>query len=110
MVVARILLAVAMAAAGYLTWVALKNGAVAGWGQTSDCEDVLRSKWSHWLGLPVNALALAVYAALLAGTFAIDTTRQRRAWQWVIVLAVAVAGAALWFVGLQVFVLNSYCK
>jgi len=110
---ARILLTAAMLAAGYLAWVAWNGGAVAGCGQAADCDDVLGSKWSHWLGLPVSVPAVVVYAALLAATFAAGSTnpaRQRLAWRMVIVLAVAVAGAALWFTGLQMFVLHSYCR
>ena len=107
MVVARALLAVAMVVAGYLAWASFTGGALAGCGPASGCDKVLHSRWSYWLGVPVSAPALGVYVVLLAATFA---TARRGAWIAVMVLSVTVAGSALWFTGLQVYVLKSLCK
>jgi len=110
----RVLLAVAALGAGYLAWVSLSNGPVAGCGADSGCNNVLQSRWAYWLGIPVSLPALLVYLGLLGATFAVEPrpapADPRRAWMAVIVLAVVVAGAAAWFVGLQVFVLRAFCK
>src|SRR5437773_9177148 len=33
------------------------------------------SRWSRWMGVPVSALALLVYAAIFAGTFRLRRSR-----------------------------------
>jgi uncharacterized membrane protein len=111
---ARALLAVAIVGAGYLAWVAISHGPVAGCGPESGCNKVLQSRWAYWLDIPVSVPALLVYAALLGATVLLPKSRgpddERGAWAAIIALAVIVAGAALWFVGLQVFVIKAYCK
>ena len=110
----RLLLAVAVLGAGYLAWVSLSNGPVAGCGADSGCNKVLQSRWAYWLNIPVSLPALLVYLGLLGTTVLVEKRSaladQRRAWMAIIVLAVVVAGAAVWFVGLQVFVLKAFCK
>lgn len=103
-----------MTAAGYLAWVSWSGGSVVGCGPSSGCDQVLQSRWAYWLGIPVSVPALGMYVALLAATFGIDDSgrpnRQRWMWWFIITASVTVAGAALWFVGLQVFLLKSFCK
>ena len=105
----RVLLAVACLGAAYLAYVSLSNGPVAGCGTDSGCNKVLQSRWAYWLGVPVSLPALFVYLGLLAATFAAERKsepeNQRRAWTVIVVLSVVVAGAAAWFIGLQIFVI-----
>ena len=110
---ARALLGIAILGAGYLAWVALAHGSLAGCGTGSGCNKVLQSRWAYWLHLPVSVPALLVYLALFGATvLARKRTApddERGAWAAIIALSVIVAGAALWFVGLQVFVLKAFC-
>jgi uncharacterized membrane protein len=110
----RALLAVAIVGASYLAWVAIHNGPVAGCGPESGCDKVLHSRWAYWLDVPVSVPALLVYLALLGATILLQKRPtpddERGSWAAMIALAVIVAGAALWFVGLQVFVIKAYCK
>jgi uncharacterized membrane protein len=111
---ARVLLGVAAAMAAYLSWNALTGGALPGCGPASGCDKVLQSRWAYWLGIPVGVPALAAYLGLLAATFFVrgsaPAERQRRTWLAIVALSVLIIGAALWFAGLQVFLLKSYCK
>lgn len=111
---ARSLLLIAMAGAGYLAWVAIHHGPAAGCGPESGCDKVLHSRWAYWFDLPVSVPAVLVYAALLAFTFLLQTSStpddQRGSWAAIVILSCVVAGAALWFVSLQVFVIHSFCK
>jgi uncharacterized membrane protein/thiol-disulfide isomerase/thioredoxin len=108
------LLVVAMVGAGYLAWVAIHNGPAAGCGPESGCNAVLQSRWAYWLDLPVSVPAVLVYLTLLGVTVLLQKRpspdEQRGSWAAIIILAVIVAGAALWFVGLQVFVIKAFCK
>lgn len=110
----RSLLAVALVGAGYLAWVALKHGPVAGCGPESGCEKVLHSRWAYWLDVPVSLPALLVYLALLGTTVLLQKRSapddERGSWAAIITLSVIIAGAALWFVGLQAFVIKAFCK
>jgi uncharacterized membrane protein len=109
----RFLIAAAIGLAGYLLWVSLSGGAVAGCGPESNCDKVLHSRWARWLGLPVSAIALLIYLAIFAGTFWLRRTvapaQQRAAWRGLIPGAVTVIGAALWFGIVQAFILKSFC-
>jgi uncharacterized membrane protein len=110
----RLLLGIAILGAGYLAWVAIHNGPVAGCGPGSGCDKVLQSRWAYWLEVPVSVPAVLVYLALLVSTILLERRPlpddQRGAWAAVIGLSVIVAGAAIWFVGLQMFVIEAFCK
>ena len=112
---ARMLLALAIVGAGYLSWVAMGHfGGAVGCGGGSGCDRVLQSRWADWLGLPVALLAAAAYVTLLVATLLArnqgSADKERGAWVLIIVLSVSVAGAALWFVGLQAFVIHAFCR
>lgn len=110
----RLLLAVAILGAGYLAWVAISHGPVAGCGPGSSCDKVLQSRWAYWLNVPVSIPALLVYLALLGATVLLQKRpspdEQRGTWVGIIGLSVIVAGAAAWFVGLQMFIIEAFCK
>lgn len=110
----RLLLGVAILGAGYLAWVAIHNGPVAGCDPGSGCDKVLQSRWAYWLDVPVSIPAVLVYLALLGTTVLMQKRPspddQRGAWAAIIGLSVIVAGSAVWFVGLQMFVIEAFCK
>ena len=110
----RGLLLIAMSGAGYLAWVAIHNGPAAGCGPESGCNAVLQSRWAYWLDVPVSIPAVLVYVALLGATILLQKRpspdEQRGSWAAMIILSVVVAGSAFWFVSLQVFVIQSFCK
>lgn len=114
----RGLIVVAMAAAGYLSFVSLSGGAEAMLGCAGlphfDCEHVLTSRWSRWLDVPVSVPAVGVYAMMLAATGLLSPRlgpRVRRAAFGALVFgAVMAAGAAVWFIGLLVLVSEKLCS
>lgn len=75
---------------------------LVGCGAGSGCENVLGSRWSQWFYVPVTALSLLLYAALLLFTF----KRQRTA---LLAIGTCLAGAAIWFGIVQAFILRSFC-
>ncbi|WCJ60576.1 vitamin K epoxide reductase family protein [Fontisphaera persica] len=108
----RGLLAVAMASALYLLYVSLSGGAVAGCGPDSGCDRVLRSRWAYWLGIPVSAPAFLAYGTLFTLLTLYprhNTEEKQRLWAALLVVSVLVVGAATWFVGLMLFVIDGLC-
>jgi uncharacterized membrane protein len=115
-VVAALALA-ALGVSAYLTVVVLtQSGGPAGCGDGGafDCQHALSSRWSKWLGVvPVSAPAVGLYATaalavvLLSPRF--PAPLRRIAWSVMLAIALAAAGAALWFVALQVFVVKEVC-
>jgi uncharacterized membrane protein len=110
----RLLLLIAIAGAGYLAFVSITNGPVTGCMPGSGCDKVLQSRWAYWVGVPVSLPAVVVYLAMLLVSFFIKTNAnpeiQRSVWSGMILLAVVVIGAAIWFVALQMFVIEAFCK
>lgn len=113
-IVVRVLLFLAGLGAGYLLFVSLSGSVPIGCGEGSSCDDVLASRWAYWFGVPVSAPALALYLSLLACTFfpeggSISKPPPWRA-KFLVFGATAIIAAAAWFLGMQVFVLKSFCK
>ncbi len=110
---ARLLIAAAMAGSAYLAWAALAGDRLPGCGPRSGCDEVLGSRWAHWFGIPVSFAALLVYGALAAVTLTSSAdssiSAQRRLRAISFFAALLTLGAALWFLGLQVFVLHAFC-
>src|SRR5262245_41213160 len=65
----RVLAGIAIVICSYLLVTSIRGGHVAGCGPATGCEDVLRSPWAYWMGLPISLPALLLYASLFAGTF-----------------------------------------
>jgi uncharacterized membrane protein/protein-disulfide isomerase len=112
----RVASLIAMAVSAYLLWITFTNGTVAACGDGAShitCDHVLRSTWSRWLGVPVSLFGFAVYLAILLASFWITPTvgeRFRNAAQNALVALVTMAaGSALWFLGLQIFVIGKFC-
>jgi uncharacterized membrane protein len=102
--IVRVLAAIGLAISGYLLFLKL-NGTITsirGCGGSGGCENVLGSKWSQWFGIPVSAFSTLLYAGLIAVTF--------KSSKYVLkAIAVVLLAAALWFIGLQIFVIKSFC-
>lgn len=104
---ARGLLLVALGIAVYLSILSFSGGSVAGCGADSGCSEVLASRWSKWLGIPVSLPAALNYAVMIVITFrglhSVNSRFLLRA------LCLVIFGAAAWFVGLSVFAIGKVC-
>lgn len=110
----RLLCLGALSASGYLVWTALTTSEVYGCGgDVFDCGHVLTSGWSKWFGIPVSIPAATLYSSLLAVLFFFRPGTPERlltaGWQMLTVGGIAAGLAALWFIGLQVFVIKHLC-
>ncbi len=110
----RLLLAVAAGVSGYLLSVSLSGGSAIGCGPGSACDEVLQSRWAYVFGVPVSVFALVLDAALLLTTFSCGPKSQpkarRKAWELLFLGALLVLAGALWFVALQIVVVQAICK
>lgn len=100
-----------LAAAGVSLWLSAEKwsgriDSLAGCGAGSGCANVLGSKWSMVLGLvPVSVFSLLLYVSVL-----LSLRFNRQGARWMRALAAWLClWAALWFTGLQFFVLKSFC-
>lgn len=106
----------ALAVSAYLAWSALIHGSVAGCSANGvwDCSHVLSSRWSKCLGIPVSIPAMAIHITLLSSLtlayFGVSNGVKRIADRMLFFCACCAALAALWFIGLQVFVVGKLCK
>ena len=79
----------------------LGDAAIAGCGG-GECDEVLSSRWSSLLGLPLAAFGILVYVLLfLSFLRRLDIMR--------LPLLGVITGAALWFIAVQAFILGKYC-
>ena len=102
----------AILVAGYLLWATtVEGGGLAGCGEGSGCDDVLGSRWSLWLGLPVSMFALGFYLLLAGGILFLYPPRKRNANRlpWLVPVALAGGIVICWFVLLQAAVIRSFC-
>ena len=63
-----VLAIVALGVSTYLSWVTWQQSTVAGCtgGSLADCDEVLSSSGSKWLGIPVSLLGAVTYVGILA--------------------------------------------
>lgn len=112
--IARGSLALAGVVAAYLLQHAFALGPLGGCGPGSDCDRVLGTSWAYWLSIPVSALALLAYLALLGITFGLAPVASPRfragAWFAALAISVAIPLSAGWFAGVQALVLHAFCK
>jgi protein-disulfide isomerase/uncharacterized membrane protein len=108
---------IAMGVSGYLAWVALTSSKVAGCGggRLFNCGHVISSRWSLWMGIPVSVLAFALYSLLGASLFVESASRFNQRLRYIGRTTIALLGlsagmAAVWFISLQVLVLNHLCS
>lgn len=106
---------IALGVSGYLSWIAWNATKVAGCGGGSvfDCDDVINSRWSRWLGIPVSFLAFGMYASLIGvAAYGFSTTQDRPrkvALSLTVVMGLSAGIAAIWFISIQIFVLKHLC-
>jgi uncharacterized membrane protein/protein-disulfide isomerase len=107
---------IALGISAYLAYASMTSSEVAGCsgGEIFDCSHVLYSKWSKVLGFPVSGLAFLTYVGMILATAVTCIGRlsnkvRLTAWSVVTGLAITAALAALYFIYLQVFVLEHLC-
>ena len=106
---ARLLLLGASGIAAYLAYTSMTHGSVVGCGGGGSCSDVLQSKWSSVLGVPVSLPGLVAYLFLIVMASRIvrgaddGVSKLARLVMWMIPL-----GAA-WFVYVQAVLLKAFC-
>ncbi|MEL7267531.1 MAG: vitamin K epoxide reductase family protein, partial [Planctomycetota bacterium] len=104
---------VAVGVSVYLAWASLTSSKVAGCGGGSvfDCSHVLHSRWSTVLGMPVSIPAILTHLSVIAMLLWSPSHQRGQSirWSMLTALALAAGGAALWFIGLQVFWLQHLC-
>src|SRR5687767_5865197 len=112
LVVVRLLSVIGLALSAYLLWGSLAHGSLPGCGAESGCDAVLRSRWATWFGFPVSGFALLLYVALLGGLWKLQYSSEairHRVWPALMAGAAALAAAAVWFIGLQLFAIRAIC-
>ncbi len=112
--VIRLLSLFAFMASGYFSLQTDTGGIIGcGFSHLVDCEHVLNSRWAKWFSLPVSFGGLVVYGGMFVASLAAGRRFSARAhrivWCVLLVLSVAAAGSAAWFICIQVFLLHSLC-
>ena len=102
---------VGLCVSAYLTWTTWGSTAVVGCdaGGAVDCEEVLASHWSKWFGIPVSLLGLLTYSGMLAAAVMLLKGSRGVGATVLLTLSLLAAGSAAWFVGLQIFIIESFC-
>jgi uncharacterized membrane protein/protein-disulfide isomerase len=98
--------------AAFLLWQSFSDASVPGCGAGSGCDAVLSSRWSRIGPIPVSAAALPVFllmAFLATGTASYLPRRRDLSWRALPALAIIAAGAAVWFLSLQAFIIHHFC-
>lgn len=100
----RAFASIGLCIAGYLLIIKLtgKISSIVGCGSEGGCANVLGSKWSAWIHIPVSLLAALFYAAVIALSF-------QRSRSLLISSALVLIGAALWFLGIMTYKIESFC-
>lgn len=80
----------------------VSGGGIAGCGGGSSCEELLNSRWSQVLGVPVTGLGCLIYLGVMGSA----TAKGR--WLRNPCLGL-IGGAAVWFVFVQAVVLGRFC-
>ncbi|NOY29970.1 MAG: thioredoxin domain-containing protein [Planctomycetes bacterium] len=95
----------------YLTWSSWQTEAIAGCSGdgTVDCDAVLASHWSQWLGMPVSLFGSITYVGILAVCWPAAKHPGGKACSGLLALSLLAAGAAVWFIAVQAVFLQSFC-
>lgn len=96
---------IGLVVSGYLLFLKLTGSinSIVGCGDGSGCANVLGSRWSEFFGIPVSAFSALIYASLIWATMG-PLKRTLAS-----LLAFLLAFAAIWFTGLQMFVVDAFC-
>lgn len=100
----RTLALIGFGISAYLFWMKLTGriSSVVGCGGEGGCANVLGSQWSQWFLIPVSAVSACFYLGVIALTFKVSKPLLTMA-------AFLLIAAALWFMGLQAFIIKSFC-
>lgn len=93
----------------------LQGGTLAGCGAGASCDDLMTGRWSKLFGIfPVSAIAAGVYLAFLFCIVCLflskDSGIKDTASLALRILAGAILGSAVWFIGLQLFAEGEICR
>jgi len=110
-------ISVAIGTSSYLLWTHVTSSPIAGCGSGGgwvDCEGVAGSRWSVWFGIPVSLLALGIYIGMAAVLIVATSDRFSRplrkiGWTAVTAAVFAAGMSAVWFIAIQVLVLQHIC-
>ena len=110
----RLLAIVAAGISGYLVVLHMLGRTLPpGCGSGSGCAEVLTSRWSAVFGIPVSAPAALLYATVVIASCLIGSGQsepaRRAAWSLLFIAAVTIACSAMWFIGVQAFILKAFC-
>ncbi|MCC9598953.1 thioredoxin domain-containing protein [Stieleria sp. JC731] len=103
---------IALITSSYLAWSSLTSSSVAGCGgDLFDCSNVLHSRFSSVMSVPVSIPAMIAHATILGMLFwqPVSQAASKVRWSILGLLAFSVAAAAIWFVGLQFIWLQHLC-
>jgi uncharacterized membrane protein len=100
----RTLALVGFGVSAYLVWMKLTGQitSVVGCGGEGGCSNVLGSQWSQWFLIPVSAVSACFYLGVIVLTYKLSKSI-------LTIAAFLLIMAAAWFMGLQVFVIKSFC-
>lgn len=76
---------------------------------TAGCEKVLTSEYSTVFGVPVSLVGVIYYLFILVGAFAYVEGKHEKMLRYGMLITVFAFLASLWFVYLQIFIIESYC-
>ena len=88
----------------YLVWMKLTGQitSVVGCGGEGGCSNVLGSQWSQWFLIPVSAVSACFYLGVIVLTYKLSKSI-------LTIAAFLLIMAAAWFMGLQIFIIKSFC-
>lgn len=90
--------------AAALAYASLAGSSVVGCSAGKACSHILASRWAYIAGfIPVSLPGFLLYLCLLVGWIRRSNSRLIPVLEWTVLLA------ALWFMGLQAFVLRAFC-
>lgn len=97
-----ICLSLAFVVSLFLTWRSWSGLAIPGCGPGAACDQVLSSRWGELFGIPAGFFGALAYAFAMAAAI--------RPWpRLVLAVSVLILGGALWFTGIQLFILKQFC-
>lgn len=101
---------IALILSAYLAWSTWQESKLLGCGgETANCEEVTETHWGKWFGIPVSAGGILVYGAIFFVSLSMRKHASPNQWLALTFFSVLASASALWFIGLQIFEIKSYC-
>lgn len=108
--IVTLLALIAVVLSAYLAWSSWHQQSLLGCGgEGANCEEVTETQWGKWFGIPVSAGGVLVYAAIFFVSLSMRKRASRNQWLTLIFFSALASASALWFIGLQIFEIKSYC-